>query len=95
MHLRRLVSSLQEKIALTSITEGMEVCLPGFQSLQERFEKLYPHAQFVTQKFNDLIHLATAESDDSTLQVLQGKVARQHPEGGLVADCSALFSTAN
>lgn len=79
MHMRRLISYLQETGAL-AIVGGMEAPPKEFQSLQEMFEKIYIHEQFITGKINDLVHLATTESDYSTVQFLQWYVAEQHQE---------------
>ena len=79
MHMRRLISYLQETGAL-AIVGGMEAPPKDFDSLQELFEKIYAHEQFITGKINDLVHLATTESDYSTVQFLQWYVAEQHQE---------------
>jgi len=79
MHMRRLISYLQETGAL-AIVGGMEAPPTAFNSLQEMFEKIYSHEQFITSKINDLVHLATTESDYSTVQFLQWYVAEQHQE---------------
>lgn len=79
MHMRRLISYLQETGAL-AIVGGMEAPPKEFDSLQEMFEKIYVHEQFITSKINDLVHLAATESDYSTVQFLQWYVAEQHQE---------------
>ncbi len=79
MHMRRLVSYLQETGAL-AILGGMDAPSKEFSSLQEMFEKIYAHEQFVTSKINDLVHLANTEPDYSTLQFLQWYGAEQHQE---------------
>jgi ferritin len=79
MHMRRLISYLQETGEL-AVVGGMEAPPIEFYSLQEMFEKIYAHEQFITSKINDLVHLATSESDYSTVQFLQWYVAEQHQE---------------
>lgn len=79
MHMRRLITYLQETGAL-AIVGGMEAPPKEFNSLQDLFEKIYIHEQFITGKINDLVHLATTESDYSTVQFLQWYVAEQHQE---------------
>ena len=79
MHMRRLITYLQETGAL-AIVGGMEAPPKEFNSLQDLFEKIYIHEQFLTGKINDLVHLATTESDYSTVQFLQWYVAEQHQE---------------
>lgn len=79
MHMRRLITYLQETGAL-AIVGGMEAPPKDFNSLQDLFEKIYIHEQFITGKINELVHLATTESDYSTVQFLQWYVAEQHQE---------------
>ena len=79
MHMRRLISYLQETGAL-AVVGNMEAPPKEFNSLQEMFEKIYAHEQFITSKINSLVHLATTESDYSTVQFLQWYVAEQHQE---------------
>jgi ferritin len=79
MHMRRLINYLQETGAL-AIVGVMEAPPKEFDSLKELFEKIYVHEQFITSKINDLVHLATTESDYSTVQFLQWYVAEQHQE---------------
>lgn len=79
MHMRRLINYLQETGAL-AILGGMEAPPQEFNSLQDMFEKIYVHEQFITGKINELVHLATTESDYSTVQFLQWYVAEQHQE---------------
>lgn len=78
-HMRRLISYLQETGAL-AIVGKMDAPPCEFNSLTEMFEKIYAHEQFITAKINELVHLATTESDYSTVQFLQWYVAEQHQE---------------
>lgn len=78
-HMHRLITYLQETGAL-AIIGGMEAPPNEFTSLQDMFEKIYAHEQFITRKINELVHLATNESDYSTVQFLQWYVAEQHQE---------------
>ncbi len=78
-HMQRLISYLQETGAL-AVLGGMEAPPAEFSSLQEMFEKIYVHEQLITGKINELVHLATTESDYSTVQFLQWYVAEQHQE---------------
>lgn len=79
MHMRRLISYLQETGAL-AIVGKMDAPPREFNSLQEMFEKIYSHEQFITTRINQLVHLANTEPDYSTLQFLQWYVAEQHQE---------------
>jgi ferritin len=78
-HMHRLLNYLQETGAL-ALVGGMEAPPHTFESVQEMFEKIYTHEQFITSKINELVHLATSESDYSTVQFLQWYVAEQHQE---------------
>ncbi len=55
-HMHRLINYLQETGAL-AIIGGMDAPPKEFSSLQELFEKIYTHEQFVTSKINDLVRL--------------------------------------
>ncbi len=79
MHMRRLISYLQETGAL-AIVGKMDAPPREFNTLQEMFEKIYSHEQFITGRINQLVHLANTEPDYSTLQFLQWYVAEQHQE---------------
>ncbi|ELS05518.1 ferritin-like protein [Xenococcus sp. PCC 7305] len=79
MHMRRLLSYLQETGALVTIN-GMQAPPTDFGSLTDMFENIYEHEQLVTSKINDLVHLANTEQDYATLQFLQWYVAEQHQE---------------
>ncbi len=79
LHMRRLITYLQETGAL-AIVGGMDAPPKDFDSLQDLFGKIYAHEQFITGKINELVHLATVESDYSTVQFLQWYVAEQHQE---------------
>ncbi len=79
MHMRRLITYLQETGAL-AILGGMDAPSREFNSLQGMFEQIYAHEQLITSKINDLVHLANTEPDYSTLQFLQWYVAEQHQE---------------
>jgi ferritin len=78
-HMHRLLGYIQETGAL-AILGGMEAPPTQFNSLTELFEQIYAHERLITQKINDLVHLATTEPDYSTLQFLQWYVAEQHQE---------------
>ncbi len=79
MHMRRLLTYMNETGSL-SLLGGMETPAADFGSLRELFEKTYRNEQLITQKINQLVHLATTEPDYSTLQFLQWYVAEQHQE---------------
>ncbi|MEO1208511.1 MAG: non-heme ferritin [Cyanobacteria bacterium J06638_20] len=78
-HMQRLFGYLQETGAF-AIVGGMTAPPTEFGSLTELFEQIYEHEQLVTQKINDLVHLATTEPDYSTLQFLQWYISEQHQE---------------
>ncbi len=78
-HMRRLLKYLQETGAF-AIMGGMQAPPTDFSSLTAMFEQIYEHEQLITGKINDLVHLASTESDYATLQFLQWYVAEQHQE---------------
>ncbi len=79
MHMGRLVNYLSETGGLV-VLGGMEGPPTTFESLTEMFEKVYHHEKLVTEKINELVHLANTIPDYSTLQFLQWYVAEQHQE---------------
>ncbi len=79
MHMHRLLDYVQETGGL-AILGAMDAPPSDFGSVQNLFEQVYAHEQFITQKINDLVHLAVTEPDYSTLQFLQWYVAEQHQE---------------
>ncbi len=79
MHMRRLLTYMNETGSL-SLLGGIEAPPVEFGSLRDLFEKVYRNEQLITQKINQLVHLATTEPDYSTLQFLQWYVAEQHQE---------------
>lgn len=78
-HMHRLLAYLQETGAF-AIVGGMDAPPTEFGSLTDLFEKVYAHEQFITNKINDLVHLATTEPDYATLQFLQWYISEQHQE---------------
>lgn len=79
MHMGRLVKYLSETGGLV-ILGKMDAPPTTFESLTEMFEKVYYHEQLVTEKINELVHLANTIPDYSTLNFLQWYVAEQHQE---------------
>lgn len=78
-HGRRLLTYLHETGAKAVLT-GIDAPPESFESLPQLFKTIYDHECLVTTKINELVHLATAEPDYSTLNFLQWYVAEQHEE---------------
>lgn len=78
-HMHRLLSYMHETGTFV-VLGGMDAPPTQFDSLQELFERIYEHEQFITRNINELVHFANTEPDYSTLQFLQWYVAEQHQE---------------
>lgn len=65
-------------------TPGIEQPPHEFESIQSVFKAVYAHEQKVTKSINDLVSLATKESDYSSLAFLQWYVTEQREEEALM-----------
>ncbi len=78
-HMQRLFTYVSETGALPIL--GSIAAPPyDFDSLQDVFAATYKHECFITQKINELTHLAFSTQDYSTFNFLQWYVAEQHEE---------------
>jgi len=78
-HMHRLFKYVYETGALPVI--GTIKAPPTkFKSVSEVFKQVYEHEKFITEKINELMNLAIAEQDHSTVNFLQWYVAEQHEE---------------
>jgi ferritin len=78
-HMHRLVNYMHETGGFV-VLGGMDAPPTQFASIQELFENIYEHEQYITRNINELVHFANTEPDYSTLQFLQWYVAEQHQE---------------
>lgn len=78
-HMHRLFTYVSETGALPIL--GAIAAPPyDFESLQAVFAATYQHECLITQKINELTHVAFATQDYSTFNFLQWYVAEQHEE---------------
>lgn len=78
-HMKKLFNYINETGALAML--GTIAAPPSdFTSLKEIFKLIFEHELMITQKINELVHLANSEPDYATLQFLQWYVAEQHEE---------------
>ncbi|MBI1920370.1 MAG: non-heme ferritin [Geobacter sp.] len=78
-HMHRLFKYVYETGALPVI--GTIKAPPTkYKSVSEVFKQVYEHEKFITGKINELMNLAIAEQDHSTVNFLQWYVAEQHEE---------------
>lgn len=79
MHMRKVLTYVNEKGKLATVG-AIDSPPTQFQSVKDVFEQTFKHEQLVTEKVNNLVHLATKEQDYATLQFLQWYVSEQHQE---------------
>ena len=78
-HMNRLFTYVSETGALPML--GSIAAPPyDFESLKEVFSETYKHECLITQKINELTHVAFSTQDYSTFNFLQWYVAEQHEE---------------
>ena len=79
MHMNRLFTYVSETGAFPILGE---IAAPPYQfkSLKEVFSETYAHECLITQKINELTHVAFSTQDYSTFNFLQWYVAEQHEE---------------
>ena len=78
-HMNRLFTYVSETGALP-LLGAIDAPEHQFASLGDLFDKIYEHEQLVTQKINELAHVAFTSQDYSTFNFLQWYVAEQHEE---------------
>ncbi|CAM3588123.1 putative ferritin-1 [Vibrio aerogenes CECT 7868] len=78
-HMQRLFTYVSETGALP-VLGSIAAPRHDFESLGEVFRETYKHEQMITQKINQLAHVAFTSQDYSTFNFLQWYVAEQHEE---------------
>ncbi|MEH6452621.1 MAG: non-heme ferritin [Psychromonas sp.] len=78
-HMNRLFTYVSETGALPIIGE-IKAPPHQFTSLKEVFKETYQHECLITEKINQLTHVAFSTHDYSTFNFLQWYVAEQHEE---------------
>jgi ferritin len=78
-HMHKLFKYVYETGALPLIG-ALKAPPTKFKSISDLFQQVHAHEQFITGKINELMTLAIAEKDHSTVNFLQWYVAEQHEE---------------
>lgn len=78
-HMNRLFTYVSETGAFP-IIGAIEAPPYQFKSLKEVFTEIYKHECLITEKINQLTHVAFSTHDYSTFNFLQWYVAEQHEE---------------
>ncbi|HEY5716223.1 MAG TPA: non-heme ferritin [Psychromonas sp.] len=79
IHMNRLFTYVSETGAFPIIGE-IKAPTSQFKSLKEVFTETYQHECLITEKINQLTHVAFSTHDYSTFNFLQWYVAEQHEE---------------
>ncbi len=85
MHMMKLVHFLNDRNG-HAILHALEQPLLEYKSLEELFNKVLQHEQFVTKSINNLVDLCLQEKDHSTNNFLQWFVTEQMEEESLVQE---------
>lgn len=78
-HMQRLFDYLTDTGSLPRIN-SIESPVADYASLDVLFHATYQHEQLITQKINELAHVAMTSQDYPTFNFLQWYVAEQHEE---------------
>ena len=78
-HMQRLFDYLTDTGSLPRIN-AIESPVADYASLDVLFHATYQHEQLITQKINELAHVAMTSQDYPTFNFLQWYVAEQHEE---------------
>ena len=78
-HMQRLFDYLTDTGSLPRINT-IEAPVADYASLDVLFEATYAHEQLITQRINELAHVAMTTQDYPTFNFLQWYVAEQHEE---------------
>ena len=85
MHMMKFVHFLNDRNG-HAVLQALEKPLPEYKSLEELFNKVLQHEQFVTKSINNLVDLCLQEKDHSTNNFLQWFVTEQMEEESLVQE---------
>lgn len=84
MHQLKMVHFLNDRGGKTRLLE-MEKIEMNYQSLQELFEDVMEHEQFITSSINDIYELCLEEKDYTTGNFLQWYITEQIEEESLIS----------
>ena len=82
MHMTKLIKYLNDKGGYATL-QVLEAPSKDFKSLQEVFEKILEHEEFVTASINQLYEVAFTQKDYTTSQFLQWYIQEQIEEESL------------
>lgn len=82
-HMMRIFDYMSE-VDAHPLTPAIKQVPHQFSSIQDLMQQVYAHEQKVTASINELVHLANAEKDYSTLNFLQWYVEEQREEESLM-----------
>ena len=82
MHMTKLIKYLNDKGGYATL-QVLEAPAKNFKSLQEVFEKILEHEEFVTASINQLYEVAFTQKDYTTSQFLQWYIQEQIEEESL------------
>ncbi|HPR56923.1 MAG TPA: ferritin [Bacteroidales bacterium] len=83
MHQLKFVHFLNDRGG-HAVLQAVEQPAPEYKSIEELFDEVLKHEQFVTKKINDLVDICLDEKDHSTNNFLQWFVTEQIEEESLV-----------
>lgn len=78
-HMQRLFNYLTDTGNMPTIS-ATQAPKADYASLEDLFKQTFAHEQMITQKINELVHLAMTSQDYPTFNFLQWYVAEQHEE---------------
>ena len=82
MHMTKLIKYLNDKGGY-AVLQSLEMPANKFKNLQDLFEKILEHEEFVTKSINDLYEVAFKQKDYTTSQFLQWYIEEQIEEESL------------
>ena len=82
MHMTKLIKYLNDKGGYATL-QVLEAPAKNFKSLQEVFERILEHEEFVTASINQLYEVAFTQKDYTTSQFLQWYIQEQIEEESL------------
>jgi ferritin len=93
MHQTKMIKYINDKGG-SAMLQALEMPAHKFKNLQELFEKVLAHEEFVTKSINDLYETAFKQKDYTTSQFLQWYIEEQIEEESLVKDILDKFRLA-
>ncbi len=83
MHQTKMIKYINDKGGFATL-QALEMPATKFKNLQELFEKVLAHEEFVTRSINDLYEIAFKQKDYTTGQFLQWYIMEQIEEESLI-----------